>query len=44
MEIIADILHNRNPYARFYRTEVVRRERESAAAHNLPPPVVSTRS
>ena len=42
-EIIADILHNRNPYARFYRTmaEVERRERESAAAQNLPPPVVS---
>ena len=36
MEIIADILHNRNPYARFYRTmaEVERRERESAAAQN----------
>ena len=43
MEIIADILHNRNPYAHFYRTmaEVERRERESAAAQNLPAPVVS---
>ena len=43
MEILADILHNRNLYARFYRTmaEVERHERESAATQNLPPPVVS---
>ena len=38
METIADVLHNHNPYARFYRTmaEVERRQRESAAIQNLP--------